>query len=478
MRRQAALAEPDETLGGDTAHPWAGLFDPAPEIGPIEVEVEGRIPEAVRGRLWRIGPAGTRTASHWYDGDGLVSVTDIAPGKPLHHRSRYVQTRKHERDRAGKDTRTFGTQRPGGILANAMRRPASIANAYILPWNGRLLAHNEAGHPWALAPDSLETIGMYDFDGSLPRREGLSAHPSVDPVTGDLFTFGMFLGAGRNYINAYRARPGTRLRRLGKIRLPAAYINHDFGVTARFMVFCLGPNICESPYKAFFGLKSYADSWTWHPELPTVVALVPVDGGRLVRFEADPWFQYHVVGAFDDDDKVVIDVCRYDDIEPFQRQLTSFRTTPFQYNTPTLWRYRIDPTRRTCVGEQLCSYHLEDPVNDALPGSRCYRNVFGTMHASPDGDGMFDSIGRIDTLTGEVDIWYAGRGYVPTEPTYVATGKGALGGGWLVSFVFNPDRAATDLVVLPAQRPSDGPVAIARLPVSTGFMLHGEWEAR
>lgn len=453
---------------------WAGLFEPAPEVPPTEVEVDGTIPDEVRGRLWRIGPAGTETAVWQFDGDGLVSVTELEPGRPARYRSRYVETFKRRRD-ASRPVRTFGTQRKGGLLANAMRRPRSMANAYALPWNGYLLAHNEAGHPWAVDPETLETLGEYNFDRSIPRREGMSSHPHVDPVTGDLFTCGNFWGFGRNYVAAYRAAPNSRLRRLAKISMPAAYINHDFGLTDRFVVFCLGPNICENPYRAFFGFKTFADSWVWHPELPTLIGLVPRDGGKPIRFDVEPWFQLHVAGAFDDGDCVVIDVCRYDDIEGFQRQLTSFRDTEFRHNTPTLWRYRIDPVRRTCRGEQLCELHFEDPVTDERPGSTVYRNVYGTMHRSPDDDGLFDSVGKIDTVTGEADVWHAGDGWVTSEPELVR-GPDARGDGWLVTHAWDPERRASDVVVLPAHRPSDGPVAVAHLPASTGFILHGTWE--
>lgn len=102
------------------------------EFDYVVRDVQGRIPEALRGVLYRIGPGrfevGGHPVGHIFDGDGMVSRFEIAPSG-VRFRNRYVRTRTFERSsRDGKPSRGFGTQRLGGALANALRFPENMAN--------------------------------------------------------------------------------------------------------------------------------------------------------------------------------------------------------------------------------------------------------------------------------------------------------------------------------------------------------------
>jgi carotenoid cleavage dioxygenase-like enzyme len=65
----------------------------------------------------------------------------------------------------------------------------TTANTNILFHAGVMLACKEDGPPYALDPDTLDTIGVWDFDGQLESAT-FSAHPKFDPHTGDMLTFG------------------------------------------------------------------------------------------------------------------------------------------------------------------------------------------------------------------------------------------------------------------------------------------------
>ena len=47
--------------------------------------------------------------------------------------------------------------------------------------------------------------------------------------------------------------------------------------------------------------------------------------------------------------------------------------------------------------------------------------------------------------------------------------------GWLMSFVYDPAVDRSDLVVLAAADPSDGPVATVQLPDRVPMGFHGNW---
>ena len=54
---------------------------------------------------------------------------------------------------------------------------------------GRLLMTKEDGRPYQIDPQTLETIGSYDFGGKL-QSETVTAHVRIDPVTGEFFFYG------------------------------------------------------------------------------------------------------------------------------------------------------------------------------------------------------------------------------------------------------------------------------------------------
>ena len=60
------------------------------------------------------------------------------------------------------------------------------ANTHIIRHAGRYLALWEGGLPTEVTP-SLDTVGEYDFDGRL--TGAMTAHPRLDPRTGEMFFF-------------------------------------------------------------------------------------------------------------------------------------------------------------------------------------------------------------------------------------------------------------------------------------------------
>lgn len=62
------------------------------------------------------------------------------------------------------------------------------SNVSVFTHGGRLLSSGEVGWPYELDPATLATVGPYDYGGRL--ATAMTAHPKVDPATGDLHFFG------------------------------------------------------------------------------------------------------------------------------------------------------------------------------------------------------------------------------------------------------------------------------------------------
>ena len=177
---------------------WAHLFARAHEANPAllgwrgvradalecTARIEGRLPDALRGTLYRNGPAvherfGLRYR-HLFDGDGMVQAFRF-DGRGVTHSARVLATPKLIREtEAGRRLLSgFGTEVDGAL---ALRRADDInpANISVLHHHGELLALWEGGSASVLDRDSLEWRGFKVWGAGL---EGLpfTAHPEVDP---------------------------------------------------------------------------------------------------------------------------------------------------------------------------------------------------------------------------------------------------------------------------------------------------------
>jgi carotenoid cleavage dioxygenase len=108
----------------------------------------------MRGALFRIGPtrsSSPRTPHHWFGGDGMVHGFYVEDGK-VSYRNRYVRTPKweleHEHGRA-----LFGAMgNPMTTDPLAIGNEGGVANTNIVWHAGKLLALEEAHHPFAMDP--------------------------------------------------------------------------------------------------------------------------------------------------------------------------------------------------------------------------------------------------------------------------------------------------------------------------------------
>jgi all-trans-8'-apo-beta-carotenal 15,15'-oxygenase len=458
--------------------PWAGIFDAPAEVDATITDIEGRVPDGLVGSLYRNGAARLDVVDHLFDGDGMVAKVGFSPDGGIHFRNRYVRTHKYARETGatGPQVAGYGTLRTGGMLRNAFRLPttkANAANTSVMFSAGRLLALWEAGHPWQVDPDTLETLGEMDFDGRLAARFPFSAHPHWDPNTREIYNFGMVYGP-RSSVATYRIDRTGKLSEVARTPVPGPIMNHDFIVTSRWLVFFMNP-LRFNLASVLLGREAVGDSLRFDHDGATRVLLVPRDGGEPVSIDAEPWFQFHFAAAFDDGDDVVVDYCRYQDYEGIGSAVKHFRTSDFADAYSPLVRTRISTSKGMVETQPLTEGSFEFPQVDGRRAVGGYRTVYAAEATRP---GLVNAVARIDTETGEKDTWDAGPGNVVSEPLFVPRPGGeADDDGWLVGTMFEPDRGTSAVYVLDARTPGAGPLCLAHLPVNTGVSFHGTWRA-
>jgi all-trans-8'-apo-beta-carotenal 15,15'-oxygenase len=347
------------------------------------------------------------------------------------------------------------------------------ANTSVILHAGNLLALWEGGHPWRLDPDSLETLGEEDFDGALKKAHAFSAHPKLDPLSGELFNFGVQYGP-RTRIRTYRIDRDGRLRHLQPFTLPYPVFNHDFALTSKHMVFVIDPLVLRVT-RMLLGLSSLDRAFEWQPSRGSLIVLVPRDGGKPRVTECEPFFHFHFANAFEDGSDTVIDLCRYEDYAVGEL-LRDVQGADDVTAHSSLWRLRVTPSGRIEQTE-LCPWQAEFPQLDCeLTGKP---NRYTYMAARPGGAGYPTAVVKVDNDSGQRWAFKLGEGFGVGEPIFVPRpGRHREDDGWLLSLVYDGVEHRSRLYVIDARDVEAEPLAVAHLPHHVPYGFHGTFTER
>lgn len=471
------------TLQPTQTKAWSkAVFQSAQEFGPVPLSVlSGAIPPGLRGSLYRNGPASLerngQRVGHWFDGDGgILGLHFTEAGATGLYR--YVQTAGYQAERqAGKFLLGgYGMLPPGRIWQRWGKVVKNAANTSVLALPDKLLALWEGAEPHALSLDCLETLGLDDLGGLKGRP--YSAHPKVDPQTGDIFNFGITVGVNGT-LNIYRSDATGKIRQQGTIALRGMPIVHDFVLAGRYLVFCVPP-VRIKILPVLLQLKSFSDAMTWQPELGTEILVVDRDSLELVcRLEAEPWYQWHFGNGYElPDGTVNLEVVRYKDFQTNQ-QLKELATGAM--HTPavgTLWRLRFDPQAGKVlelheVLNRSCEFPIVQPNQVGHPSRHTYLNVHrqGTDILRE----VFDAIACFDQATGTLTETDMGVNRYPSEPIY-APDADRPEQGWMLTVVYDGEQHQSEVWIYQADRLDDEPVCRLAIPEVIPFSFHGTWK--
>jgi all-trans-8'-apo-beta-carotenal 15,15'-oxygenase len=427
------------------------------EHGFEPLRVEGRVPAGLAGTLYRCGPArfsiGGEQYLHWFDGDGAVAAIRIA-GDKVEGAVRMVDTpwRKKELRAHRQLYRSYAQ------LGRGLRRwftlPKNPANISVLAHEDEVLALWEAGLPIALDAGTLETKGPTNLGGRVGPT--FSAHPHrVGETT---YNFGVHYGPAFS-IDLY-----ANFARIGQVPLPRPTIIHDFVATPRYLIFFCAP-VRLRLSRLLAGLGSFDENLVWEPEHGTEVIVVPLaNPDRPVRFTVPPFFQWHLVNAWEETvNLLTVDFIPYDDFTTNDW----FGRAPFDAPTlPPASRYaraHLDLAARRMEVEELSSVSWEFPAIHPHDGGRRHDETW-MLDLSR---GLPPVLCRFDTFTRTRRVVPLGDGAFPSEA--VVTGEHVL------SLVYDSARDASYVAVIDAMRPEDGAVARLWFDHPIPFLFHGVW---
>jgi len=422
-----------------------------------DLEVTGVVPPDLEGRLLRNGPnpvvlPGDRADYHWFSGDGMVHAISLSGGRATGYRNRWVRTRA-----LAKEVATVPPKGPSEPVDGP-------ANTHVIRHAGVILALVESGFPHALSPD-LGRARIHDFDSTL--SSPMTAHPKVDPVTGELVFFGYDL-FGPPFLRYHVVDANGQLTTTEPLDVPRAVMMHDFGLTATRAVFLDQPVVFDLALAS----EGRALPFRWAPEAGSRVGVMPRNGtdADLRWISMDPSYVFHVVNAFDDGDRAVLDVVRYDAV---------FETAPGESITrslPSLHRWTVDPVANRVHEERLDDTPVEFPrIDPAAAGTRQRYGYCTRLGADP-GQPSLEGLVKYDFDRDVSERFEPGEGRSPGEPVFVRAADGAgEDEGWVLSVVYDATRDRSDLVILDATSFAGPPVATVHLPARVPHGFHGSW---
>jgi carotenoid cleavage dioxygenase-like enzyme len=436
-----------------------GNFAPvAEEVTAFDLPVTGSLPPELDGRLLRNGPnpigAEDPATYHWFTGEGMVHGVRLRDGRAEWYRNRWV--------RSPDVAAALGEPVPPSPYGPDVRIFA--ANTNVQSIGGRTYALVEAGAPPIELTDDLDTVGPSDFAGTL--EHPFSAHPKLDPATGDWHVAAYFWGWG-NEVRYLRIGADGTVARSVSVPTPGSPMVHDIAFTETYALLLDLP--CTFDLDAAMGGARLP--YLWNEGYGARIGLLPLDGaddGSDVRWvDIDPCYIFHPLNAYDlPDGRVVLDAVRHPKV--FDRQ----RLGPDE-GPPRLDRWTIDPTAGTAAQETLDDRPQEFPrLNEAFQG-RAHRYGYGvTTEASLAPTTAL----KHDVVAGSTEVHDFGPGRTSLEPVFVAReGATAEDDGWILAHVHDAGTDRSDVVVLDAQDFTGEPVATVHLPVRVPYGFHGNW---
>ncbi|XP_059446239.1 carotenoid 9,10(9',10')-cleavage dioxygenase 1-like [Corylus avellana] len=488
----------------DTSQPQhylAGNFAPVTEETPpaTDLLVKGFLPDCLNGEFVRVGPNpkfSPVAGYHWFDGDGMIHGLRIKDGKATYV-SRFVRTSrlKQEEYFGGAKFMKVGDLKGlfGLLMVNMQMLRAKLkvldvsygigtANTALVYHHGKLLALSEADKPYVLKvleDGDLQTLGMLDYDKRL--THSFTAHPKVDPFTGEMFTFGY--SHTPPYITYRVISKDGFMHDPVPITISDPIMMHDFAITENYAIFMDLP-LYFRPKEM---VKEKKLIFTFDATKKARFGVLPryAKDELLIRwFELPNCFIFHNANAWEEDDEVVLITSRLENFD-----LDSFGGTvkeKLENFCNELYEMRFNMKTGLASQKKLSAPAVEFPrVNESYTG-RKQRYVYGTtldsnivkvtgiikfdLHAEPETGKTKLEVGG--NVKGLYDL---GPGIFGSEAIFVPRVPGITSeedDGYLIFFVHDENTGKSAVHVLDAKTMSTDPVAIVELPHRVPYGLH------
>jgi carotenoid cleavage dioxygenase len=463
------------------------------ELSVRNLEVEGSIPAEIDGAFFRAVPDNAHAPMFEDDialnADGMIACFNIEGGA-ADYAIKYVETERYLAEKQARRA-LFGRYRnPFTDDPSVAGKDRTLANTTPVWHAGRLFMTKEDGRAYEINPHTLETAGKWDFYGAL-RSETFTAHPRVDPTTGELFFFGYEAGGLCSREIAYGiADKDGKLISEQWFEQPECATIHDFVITEKYAIWPIFPTTADLER-----MKAGGAHWAHQQEGDSWLAVMPRYGdvSEMKWIKGPPGVSvFHEVNAYDDGDLVHIDLCLTDtNAFSFMREAGGIQREQ-QSLQGALTRWTIDMSQaEPTIEERPLGPPGDLPrLADADQGRPYNRAWYLSMNPEAQGPPLlggpvganFNLLLRIEPGNGRLTALGLPPGAGISEPAHVPS-KDPHHGGWLLTVVDLPNDPAphdylSELWIVEADAIERGPVAKVKTGLALRSQVHGAWVSR
>ena len=475
----------ESNLPADDDHPYrTGAWRPQKtEYDAWDLEVEGEIPRDLAGVYLRNTENPLLTPIeryHPFDGDGMLHAIAFEDGEAV-YRNRFVRTDGFRAEReAGESLFAGAAENPKlarktcDLGARPNMKDASSTD--IVVHNGEALSSFWlCGDLYRHDPKTMEPLGKADFGGRFP-KEGVSAHPKIDEVSGEMLFFNYSTEAPYMHYGVVDA--DGALAHYVDVPLPGARMPHDMAFTENYAIL----NDCPMFWEPELLKKGHHVS-AYYPDLPTRFGVIPRRGSadEIRWFEAAPTYVLHWINAYEDGDEIVLDGFFQENPSPAREpgatpQETMLRFLDLHTMGAHAHRWRFDLRTGECREERLSDRIMEFGMINGRYGGRRNRYSYNALPAK--GWFGFEGLVKQDLETGNENVVQLPEGVYASETVMAPRiGSTAEDDGYLVTFTMDVNRDRSECLVLDAANPTDSPVARIALPERMSCGTHAFWHA-
>ena len=466
----------DAPFGHEHGPMLTGPFAPVlKEEVLTDLPIEGKIPEDLNGVYLRNGPNPRfkpKGTYHPFDGDGMIHAAQFNNGK-LTYRNKWVRTQGWLANDAKGEESYFGIH--SSLKGREDMPMTDTANTDIIGHAGQAVATwYLAGKAHIIDPLTLETIEAADY-GAQGSGQGVSAHPKVDEVTGEMMFFDYF---DHEPYMAYGVVDNSgKLVHHVPIELPGNRLPHDMGISENYSI------LHDLPvYHDEAALAAGRHKIRFNASMKARFGVIPRYGKseEIKWFEFSPCFLYHVINCWEEGDEVVMTACRFMPVQNEDGTIDEHRTAKMIAHLgmeARLWRYRMNLRTGECSEECLnAEFNCEFPSYETSRTGR--RSEFAYLVDHNPKTLHWTGIRKFNTDTGESlgnwtdgpkDCWYSEPWFAPADNPQ------SEDHGYVITFMWNDKIKEQELQVFDALDISSGPVARAKMPHPIPVGFHACW---
>lgn len=420
-----------------------------------KLKVSGEIPKWLNGKLIRNGPAifelGNVKFKHWFDGWGMLHGFNIQNGEIFYH-SKLIESKEYLENQKDENASVLSWGTPIDPCKSIFSRffskfttTPTNTNVNIIKIGKKYFTTSDILTINETDIDSLDTLGS-----ASPDKNGMmAAHPSFNrdgKVWNAISTFSPKLG---HKVISFTDDGEANIE--GEFNTDRVYYVHSFGNTERYFI-----SIEQPLYLSFTDLitsklrkKSYYECYHWDAEATNILHIFDRNSKSFIHIKtSEKFFFFHTVNSFEEDGKLIIDLCGYKNnkiVDDFYLENLTNKGIS-EKNKPDLMRLTVDLTTKETTLKKY-GFSVELPSINHRFGGKSYNYLYG-IYSTNGSNELSNAIIKYDFKKNLQMVWKE-EDLLPGEPVFVASpDPKSEDDGILMVVCFDETKQSSCLVIL------------------------------